>query len=149
MRYRQIPRTRLKPSVIALGTAGFGPNARRDDAFRLLDHYVELGGNFIDTAHVYGDRVGERLSTSEKTIGEWLCRSGMREHVIIATKGCHPLLGDKTPRVTPEHARIDLHESLEYLQVETIDLYWLHRDDPRLPVGPILEALEGFRSEGL
>lgn len=149
MRYRQIPNTSLEPSVIALGTAGLGTRVQGDDAFRLLDYYVELGGNFIDTARVYGDWASDEPAVSEKTIGRWLKQSGLREQVIIGTKGCHPVVGTSTPRVTPECLRVDLYGSLESLQVDSIDLYWLHRDDPGLPVGPILEALEGFRKQGL
>jgi len=119
-------------SQLVLGTMAFSPD-NMDQARTLLDAFVDLGGNTLDTAHVYG---GGR---SERAIGRWLQERGHRDRVVIITKGAHP---DRSgPRVTPEAIAGDLGQSLERLGVDTVDIYMLHRDDPRLPVGGIMEAL--------
>lgn len=126
-------------SKLVLGTMIFNRQNEKT-AFALLDAFLEMGGNCIDTAHVYGG--GE----SERTIGRWLQARGSRDDVIILGKGAHP---DATgPRVNPAAIERDLSESLERLQVETIDLYLLHRDDPALPVGPIVESLNEQKRRG-
>lgn len=147
VQYRLIPDTTLEPSVICLGTATMGTSINEDDSMRLLDAFLDRGGTFIDTAYVYGQR-GEERQLSEKVIGKWLARRGVRDRVVLATKGAslHPKTGK--PRLTPEDIRFDLEASLRALDVETIDLYWLHRDDPDRPVEGILEALERHRAEG-
>lgn len=114
---------------------------RRDHWWRLLDAFFEVGGNCVDTALVY--RGGE----SERVIGQWVKARGVRDQLILLTKGAHPL-SDGKPRVTPEAIRHDLAVSLERLGVETIDLYLLHRDDPGVPVDEIVDCLHGLREEG-
>ncbi len=143
MRYVNIPGTTLSPSVIALGTNRFGSLMNRDDSFALLDAYIELGGTFIDTAHIYADWIpGAPHSASEKTIGAWLHKQNCRAQVVLATKVGHPNL--KTPhisRLSAQELLDDLAESLEFLQTDYVDLLWLHRDDPGLPVGEIVDAM--------
>jgi aryl-alcohol dehydrogenase-like predicted oxidoreductase len=128
-------------SRVVLGCVGFSPD-RMEVAGPLLDSFVASGGTTVDTAHVYGD------GASERTIGAWLRESGKRQEVIIVTKGAHPNLADWIPRVNPEAIAQDLDESLERLGVETIDLYLLHRDDPSVPVGPLVECLNGHMASG-
>ena len=148
MRYRQIPGTELNPSVIVLGTASFGSSISREDSWRMLDAFAEAGGTFIDTAHNYADWASSERSVSEKTIGEWLVRTNARSRMVVATKGASLDLRTRAPRVNPEAIRTDLTESLEFLRVDTIDLYWLHRDDPSVPVDEILDALDEHRRAG-
>jgi len=126
---------------IVLGTAWFSPETM-EAASDVLDAFVAAGGTAIDTANVYGD------GASERTIGEWLSESGRREDVVIITKGAHPDLADWVPRVNPEAIRRHLDESLERLGIETIDLYLLHRDDPTVPVGPLVECLNEHAAAG-
>lgn len=151
MRTAPIPHTNLCPSIIALGTNRFGTAIPAGDAFTLLDAYVDLGGNFIDTAHIYADWLpGAGHSASEKTIGAWLRARGRRDQLVLATKGAHPELA--TPhisRLAPAEIGADVRESLEFLQTDYIDLYWLHRDDPAAPVADILGALEDLVHAGL
>jgi aryl-alcohol dehydrogenase-like predicted oxidoreductase len=104
-----------------------------DLTFALLDTWRALGGNVVDSAHGYGG--GE----SERALGLWLQERGCRDEVVILTKGAHHNADRR--RVTPEDITCDLRDSLARLKVETIDLYMLHRDDPDVPVGPIVEAL--------
>lgn len=137
-----LPRTRLSVSQLCLGTNQFGTALDDARAHEMLDAFRALGGNFIDTAHAYSDWVPEApRAASEHTIGRWLARQ-RRDSVVIATKGCEfDYRAGFQPRVTPEHLRADLEASLEALGTGYIDLYWLHRDDPSLPVGRIVDAL--------
>ena len=149
MKYRDIAHTDLSPSLICLGTASFGTALDEVSSFELLDLFFERGGNFLDTAHVYGAWVSGGLGLSEKVIGKWLKERRVREHMIVGTKGAHPHLS--TPhrsRVTHDTIVSDLDESLSYLQTEYIDLYWLHRDDPTQPVADILETLNEQVTKG-
>jgi aryl-alcohol dehydrogenase-like predicted oxidoreductase len=115
---------------------------REDDvpaSFALLDAVFERGCTALDTARHYG-------RGNEVVVGRWLRERGLTDRIFLIGKGAH-----HTPernRVTPEDIAADLAESLERLGVEAIDLYLLHRDDPAVPVGPIVEALDGHRRAG-
>lgn len=148
MRYRTIPGTSLTPSVICLGTMPLGTRLDQEQSNRLLDAFLDLGGSFIDTAHIYSDWESPVRSVSERTIGNWLRQSGKRNRIVLATKGAHHDLADKHSRLAPEDIRQDLDESLCFLQTDVIDLYWLHRDDPARPVQEILDVLEAERRKG-
>lgn len=141
--------TDLKPSRVCLGTAEFGTSIARDDSFAIMDAFLDEGGNFLDTAHIYADWQSEIKGMSERTIGDWLASRGCRDRVIVSTKGGHHVLGSSATRLAPEEIRADLEESLRRLRLDFVDLYWLHRDDPSLPVGGMLDTLEGARREGL
>jgi aryl-alcohol dehydrogenase-like predicted oxidoreductase len=143
MKYVNIPVTTLNPSAISLGTNRFGSLIDRDSAFKLLDAYIELGGTFIDTAHIYADWIpGAPHSASEKTIGEWLRQRNCRAQIVLATKVGHPNLKSMhISRLSARELLDDLFESLEFLQTDYVDLLWLHRDDPGLPVGEIVDAM--------
>ena len=149
MRYKQLPQTDLYPSLLALGTVSFGTAIDSSTTFQYLDAFFEQGGTFIDTAHVYGAWVPGGLGLSERLIGQWLKTRNIREQVIISTKGAHPLLSSMhIPRLSSKEIIADLEESLRCLQTDTIDLYWLHRDDPTQPVAALLEMLEEQVSKG-
>ncbi|NCO39033.1 MAG: aldo/keto reductase [Armatimonadetes bacterium CG_4_10_14_3_um_filter_66_18] len=149
MRYRPLPNTDLSPSVICLGAGEFGHNPPRDECFRMLDRFVELGGTFLDTANVYFDWVPGEKGRSEKTLGEWLESRGVRGQMVVGTKGAHPNLDAMhIPRLAPEDIRHDIDVSLERLRTDHIDVYYLHRDDPARPVSEILGALNEAKEEG-
>jgi aryl-alcohol dehydrogenase-like predicted oxidoreductase len=106
----------------------------------VLDAWVRLGGNIIDTARVYAD--GE----SERALGAWLAsRPDVRDELILLTKGAHP--DGERRRVTPADIVADLDASLAALG-RPIDLYLLHRDDPDVPVGTIVECLNEHVAAG-
>lgn len=141
----------LRVAPLALGTGHFGTKLTEADAFAQLDRYAELG-NFIDTARVYGDDPSGERSKSERIIGHWLRANGMARQMLISTKGGHPTMGENlpfTPRLHRDELFDDVQGSLDFLGVDAIDLYFLHRDDPSLPVGEILETLEEMRKKGL
>jgi aryl-alcohol dehydrogenase-like predicted oxidoreductase len=138
-----IPGTDLIVSPICLGTTDLGlGDLQEDAAFELLNEYVEQGGNFIDTAHVYSNWIPGEICRSEKLIGKWLKSTGTRDRIVLGTKGAHPELDSMhISRLSPAEITQDLNESLEYLQTDHIDIYWLHRDDTAVPVAGILETL--------
>jgi aryl-alcohol dehydrogenase-like predicted oxidoreductase len=129
---------------LCLGTGDFGSKLDRTASWQLLDAFVGAGGNFLDTANVYGDWVPGAKSSSEKMIGAWLAERGNRDQIIVGTKGAHPLLSSmNVPRCAPADILHDIDQSLGHLQTDVIDLYWLHRDDPSRPTGEIIETLAG------
>ena len=149
MHKRQIPRTTLHASTLALGTDYFGSTVDRETSMRLMDRYLEAGGNVIDTAELYARWVPGGEHQSERVIGEWLRDRGVRDQVILSTKGAHPKLESMdVPRMSRAEIQADLDSSLRHLGVDRIDLYWLHRDAPGYPVEEILQTLEGFRQAG-
>lgn len=129
-------------SKILLGTAYFGDLISKEEAFRIMDKYVALGGNHIDTARLYAD--GE----SEKVIAEWF-KSRKPKDVFFSTKGAFPL--KETPnvsRLSESEIRFDLEASLKALNTECVNFYWLHRDDEKIPVGHIVEIMNKLCDEG-
>ena len=139
-------------SEIVLGTAGFGVSQSEELSFELIERYLELGGNTLDTAHVYGDFTPPKRHIVEKTIGKWLNGkpSSFRKKIVIATKGAHPLPGHPMTesRLSREDIRLDMEESLDCLGTESVDIYWLHRDEVTRPVGEIMETLAELIAEG-
>ncbi len=107
----------------------------------LLDGIRALGCNSFDTAPVYGN------GKAERALGAWMERRGNRSDVFILSKGGHPN-ADRDRRVTVFDVASDLFDSLARLRTDYIDLYLLHRDDPAVPVGPLVEALNEHMSEG-
>ena len=108
--------------------------------FSLLDSIMEMGCYAFDTAHAYGD------GASEQVIGNWIQARDNRSEVIVIDKGAHPAEGRS--RVDPENIKQDLQESLHRLKSDYIDLFLLHRDDPAVPVGPVMEVLNDLKNEG-
>ena len=148
MKTINFPDTRLQVSEICMGNP-LGGDLNHYAAYALLDTYTEQGGNFLDTAHVYNDWIPGEKSRSEKLIGAWMKERRNRSQLVIATKGAHPRLESmNVARLSPTEILSDLEESLQYLQIDTIDLYWLHRDDPTRPVAEILETLNAAVKAG-
>lgn len=142
MKKIQLPGTHLQVSIIGMGTDLLGGEVDRTTSFRMLDHYCELGGSLIDTAHVYNNWIPGEKSRSEKLIGAWLRERGMKNQVRVATKGgCPELTSLHIPRLSRKEIVSDLEESLRFLGLDCIDLYWLHRDDRGRPVAELLETL--------
>jgi aryl-alcohol dehydrogenase-like predicted oxidoreductase len=147
--YVTIPNTTLSVSSVCLGTAELGTVVPRAEAFRLLDMFVDLGGNFLDTALVYANWIPGERSVSEKTLGAWMRARGNRDRIVVATKGAHPQLATMdVPRLSPAEIRADVEASLAHLQVNRIDLYYLHRDDALRPVGEIMGTLHELVQAG-
>lgn len=145
-----IPGTDLRVSQLCYGTNMLGWMLDQDKSNAVLDRFASLGGNFLDTARQYGDWVPNvPKGASERAIGAWL-KGKKRSDFVIATKGGHFDLraGDMRNRVTPEDIRQDMEESLSHLDIPTIDLYWLHWDNPEAPVGPLIDTLIAAQKAG-
>jgi aryl-alcohol dehydrogenase-like predicted oxidoreductase len=146
-----LPGTDLVVSRICLGGNRLGGELDQKDSFALLDAFVERGGTFVDSAHVYANWIaGNERNSSEKTLGRWLKARGGARGVVIATKGGSP--EPDTPRVRrldELSIRQDVSEALDNLGVGSLDLFYLHRDDTDRPVEELLGVVEAMRAEGL
>lgn len=143
MRSTFLPGTSLRPSLIGLGTGGFGSSNPAENSFRMMDEFAAAGGNLLDSAHIYAAWLPNGTGASERTVGAWLRKSGLRSQMIVATKGGHfELATPEISRVRPECINRDIEESLDRLQLDSIDLYFLHRDDVSIPAGELLDVLQ-------
>jgi predicted dehydrogenase/aryl-alcohol dehydrogenase-like predicted oxidoreductase len=102
----------------------------------MLDDYFERGGNCFDTAYQYG------AGRSEELLGTWIARRGVRDQVVVLTKGAH------TPNCDPENVTRQLAISLERLGTDHVDVYMLHRDNPEIPVGEFVDVLNEHLDAG-
>lgn len=141
MRYTTLPGTDRDASVIALGTAWYGTEIPEATAFELLDCYAEQGGNLLDTANMYASWVDGGAGKSETTLGRWL-RQARPEKMLVATKGADQGMDRET-------IRSQLSESLERLQLDAVDFYWLHRDDHKVPADEVLGWMNECVDDGL
>ena len=156
MKYKQMGRTGLFVSEIALGTMTFGGNEdagfwkvvgelKQDDVDAIVDRALKAGVNFIDTADVYS------FGASERTLGQALKNLGVaRKDVVIATK----VLGEMGPgpndrSASRGHIMDSVHASLERLQTDHIDLYQIHGHDGVTPIDETLRALDDLQRQGL
>lgn len=144
-----IKETDLTVSELCLGGGCFGSKLTEKQSFEVLDRYVELGGNFIDTAKVYCGWIPGMDRISETVIGKWLKEKEHKEDIVVATKGAHyNLATPNISRVTKEDICLDLDESRKILGLDTIDFYWIHRDDETKDIGEIIDIMEGLVEEG-
>lgn len=136
----------LRVWPLCLGGNVFGWTADPDASEEILDGFVAAGGNFIDTADAYSAWVpGHSGGESESLIGAWVRKRGNRDQVVLATKaGKYP-----THRgLRPANLRICLDGSRRRLGVETIDLYYVHEDDPHVPTAEWVGAFDTMIREG-
>ena len=106
-------------------------------AFTMFDHFYGSGGRIFDTAYIYNNGKGD------KYLGDWIKSRKVEDEIIVLGKGAH------TPECSPEFIRPQIIESLERLQINKIDIFCLHRDNPDIPVAEFMDALNEVRSEGL
>lgn len=141
-----IGRTDLSITPLALGGNVFGWTADEAESFRILDAFVDAGGNHIDTADMYSAWApGHHGGESEEVIGRWLASRGRRDDVTIATKvGKMP----SAPGLAASRIRQAAEDSLRRLGVEAIDLYYAHADDPDVPLEETLGAFDTLITEG-
>ncbi len=143
MEYRKLGRTGLKVSEICFGTATFGWHTEQEEAVRMLDVFVEEGGNFIDTADVYS------AGRSEEMIGQWIKTSGKRHQVVLATKcrgAMSPLPNDQG--LSRRHIMDAAEASLKRLNTDFIDLYQTHTMDIETPIEETMRALDDLVHQG-
>lgn len=134
----------INVSDVLLGSELFGTAIDEKTSFEIINRYLELGGNCVDTARLYGG------GKSEETIGKWIkaAKSSGKE-IIVSTKGGHPRLETmNVSRISQNEIESDINGSLKALGVEAIDIYWLHRDDLSKSPEEILEFMNTFISSG-
>ena len=135
----------IRMAKIAKGADYFGTDISEDTAFALMDRYLELGGNTIDTARIYGKAGPEPESPalSEGVVGRWMKSRGNRSSIVLVTKGAHPDRAALTKsRICKEVVETELCTSLEQLGVDHVDVYFLHRDNPDMPAGEIIDLMD-------
>ncbi|SVC20057.1 uncharacterized protein METZ01_LOCUS272911 [marine metagenome] len=107
-----------------------------DEAAKLWDHWMEVGGNAFDTAYIYGG------GSMEKLLGQWHRKRNNLKDLVIVAKGAH------TPHCDPQSISKQLTESLDRLQTETADIYIMHRDNTEIPVDEFMDVLNEEKSKG-
>jgi aryl-alcohol dehydrogenase-like predicted oxidoreductase len=125
-------------SQIIMGSAMFSEDDM-DQVCKIMDAYVALGGNTVDMAYDYGAKV-------ERAVGKWLKLRNNRDQMVLIGKGAHH--NQNGNRLNPSCIASDLLESLERVQTDYFDLFLLHRDDPTVPVGPIIDVLNEHKQAG-
>jgi len=133
----------LEVAPLALGGNVFDWTADEPASFAVLDAFVDAGGTMIDTADVYSAWVpGHQGGESEALIGRWLKRSGKRDQVVIATK-VGMMAG-----LAPDAIADACQGSLQRLGIDTIDLYYQHKDDESVPLADSLGAFDLLAKAG-
>lgn len=138
MKYVEIPYVDKKVSRIFYGTA-MPPFMTGGDGNDLLDAIFATGVTAFDTARNY--------LASEKSLGKWILERNMREKIVLLSKCSHPSMFGKK-RVNEKEICKDFAKSVHYLNTDYIDIYLLHRDDPDVEVGEIVEVLNAMHEEG-
>ena len=145
MKYRHIGKSGLAVSTVALGTMTFGEKrwgTDTDQSVRILDQFVEAGGNLIDTADKYNN------GRSEEIIGRWLSYQN-RNQLIVATKCFFPTQDNSHGHgLSSKHILKGCEASLRRLNTDYIDLYQLHAPDPQTPIEETLNALNKLLEQG-
>ncbi|MCO5730773.1 aldo/keto reductase [Rhizobium sp. SSA_523] len=130
MKYKTLGRTDIRVSEICLGTMTWGSQNTQDEAFAQMDHALEAGVNFFDTAELYPTTPvsPETYTDTEKMIGNWLVARGKRDNVVLATKVAgagRPYIRNGAP-INAETIRLAVDASLSRLKTDYIDLYQIH-----------------------
>lgn len=129
-------------SQFALGDCKRGRPAFETQAFEVMDHYFEKGGNTFDSARIYDD------GGADRALGKWMrSRAHRREDIVIVTKGSN-MHQKYVPRLSKAEIEQDLHESLSFIGTDYADVHLLHRDDPTIPVEEIMPVLDGIVKAG-
>lgn len=147
MNYKKIPYVDKQISPIVFGTATkilFDAietdrpdiEQRREKAFSLLDTVFASGINCFDCSDHYGEEI----------LGEWIELRGIRDKTVIFSKCAHP--NKWRDRVTDFDILYDMHNALAKLRTNYVDIYMLHRDDPSVPVGMIVDIMNRLHDEG-
>lgn len=153
MEYRDFGRTGMRVSVLGLGCGGFGgvgsapelfgKGEDRATAFALMNHAIEAGINYFDTADSYGG--GE----SERVIGAWLKERKLRDQLILSTKVFYAIAeGPNDRSLSRRHIMQAIDGSLRRLQTDYVDLYVTMEPDPDTPEDETLSAMEDLVRAG-
>lgn len=133
MRYDKIKGLEKQISKLILGNDN---QTDYDKASELWDHWIEVGGNAFDNAHIYGG------GTMEKLLGKWHKSRNNKDDLVIIAKGAH------TPNCDPKSISSQLTESLDRLETDFADIYIMHRDNFEIPVGEFIDILNEEKNKG-
>ena len=133
MKYDTIQGLEKKISKLILGNDN---QTEYDSAAELWDHWIKVGGNAFDNAHIYGGGLMEKL------LGEWHTNRNNRESLVIIAKGAH------TPNCNPQGVSDQLTESLERLKIDCADIYIMHRDNIDVPIDEFIDVLNKEKEKG-
>ena len=143
MERRPIPRTDLQVSTLCLGTMTFGTPVAEPEAVGIVHRALDMGVNFIDTANMYEGytrTIGSPGGVGEALLGRGLV--GRRDEAVVATKvgmAIGPTPDDEG--LSPAHVARECDRSLGRLGIDTIDLYYMHKPDPSVPVADSAGAI--------
>jgi len=131
-----IPHASIKGLAKPVSRLFIGTHTQKDpSAFHLYDAFYERGGNAFDCAHNYGE-------AASQTLGAWVNSRNLRDKTILIAKGAH------TPECFPHIISRDLDTQLGWLNTPYADIYMMHRDNPDVPVGEFVDAMNGEVRKG-
>lgn len=133
MEYDKIKGLNKKISKLILGNDN---QTNYESASKLWDHWITVGGNSFDNAHIYGGGIMEKL------FGQWHMKRKNRNDLVIIAKGAH------TPNCNPQSLSDQLNESLERMQIDHADIYIMHRDNKSIPVDEFIDVLNTEKQKG-
>lgn len=136
----------LTVSPVALGAMDFGTTTSKEAAFRVLDAYLDMGGNFVDTSNNYAHWNGTG-DESETLLGEYFSQRKCRDRIVLATKVGFDRHGEGQG-LKKEQIEYWIDESLRKLSTDYIDLYYAHTDDPTTPLEETMEAFHSLVQKG-
>jgi len=148
MQLRKLGATDLDIAPLVLGGNVFGWTADRDTSFAILDAFLEAGFNAIDTADVYS-RFAQGMvgGESENIIGEWMEDRGVRDRIVVITKGGLPM-GEGMQGLGDAYLSSACEASLRRLRTDHIDVYMAHRADPGVAIEQTLETFQRLIDAG-
>jgi len=154
MRKLKLGLTDLEVSQFGLGCVNFGTTVSEALSFKLMDTYIENGGNFFDTANNYAVWNGGDGRESERAIGAWLKATGNRENILLATKLGALVKGNQgsgfsqMQGLSEQVIYEEVEKSMQTMGVDTIDLLYLHVDDFNTEQEEYLAALNKLIKKG-
>jgi aryl-alcohol dehydrogenase-like predicted oxidoreductase len=141
MEYRLLGRTGVQVSSLCFGTMSFGGDADEETSAAMFQRCREAGINFFDTANVYS------AGRSEEILGRLL--AGCRDEIILTSKSGFPMGQDLNAQgMSRRHIKLQVEGSLRRLGTDRLDVYFLHRFDPKTPIEEPLRALDDLVHEG-
>lgn len=148
VRTRALGNTGQHVSSLCLGAMFFGSKNDEQTSYQILDQYLDAGGTFIDTANIYAHWIaGYQGGESETLLGKWMRARGNRDQLFIASKvGFN--YQDVPISLDPKRIEEECNKSLKRMGIETIDLYYCHKDDRGTPIEDTLEALNKLVQAG-
>jgi NDP-hexose 2,3-enoyl reductase len=145
--YTNLGRTGLAVSRLCLGTMNFGPKTSEADSHEIMDHALDAGINFFDTANVYGRQLGP--GATEQIVGSWLARGDRRDKVVLATKVYGRMGGWPNEQgLSARHVIKACEDSLRRLRTDWIDLYQMHHISRSTPWEEVWQAMEVLVFQG-